>query len=169
MKRSLCDFCLPPTCMGEWQYAVRKYVSNALYFSYLTNFPTYFRTLLFTIFIIVGIFKNFFLTAKIVIFPSRTICLIIPRFLQIAVWWNTSNILFSSSFDAHVSHPHITLISGIACYRNLLVLFDMPLHLNNAFISPIYEFAIAIRVLTYKLSFSLEVNLDPIYLNLVVN
>jgi hypothetical protein len=113
-------------------------------------------------------FKNFFLAAELLIFSSRTICLIIPRILLIATWWNTSNIHFSYSFNAHVSHHHNTVISGIVWYKNFLVLLDMSLHLNNSPIWPICEFAIAIaiQVLTSKLSLSLEVTLDPIYLDL---
>jgi hypothetical protein len=49
--------------MGERQQAVRKDLYNAVYFSSLTTFPIYFRTLLFTRFIIVGMFKNFFVAA----------------------------------------------------------------------------------------------------------
>jgi hypothetical protein len=167
MKRSLCDFCCPPTYLGEWQYAVRKDLCSASSLSSLTTFSMYFRTLLFTIFIIVGMFINFFLTVEFAIFLSRTLCLIIPRILLIAPWWNTSNILFSSSFNDHLSSPHITVLSGIVWYRNFLVLLDMSLHLNlnNSFIWPICEFAIAMQVLTSKLSLNLEVTLDTRYLN----
>jgi hypothetical protein len=168
MKRSLCDSCCPPTCLGKWQYAVRKYVCSAFYFSSLTTFPMYFRTLLFNVFIIVGMFKNLFLAAEFVIFSSPTLCLQIPRILLTAPWWNTSNIIFSSSFNAHVTHLHSTVISGIAWYIHFLVLLYMSLHLNNSFIWPICEFAIAIWFLTSKLSLSLDVTLDPRYLNLVV-